>query len=246
MTFLKNKNILVVDDEEGIRELVTEELEFNGAKCLSAACGKDAVEVYKQNRIDAVVSDIRMPNGDGLYFLDRLKELNLELCPMVFMTGFSDIPLEEFYDRGVEAIIAKPFRLEQIVNALDSAINSPRMAFRRAPRVVAVLNIEVSWASISAPMKTKTFNVGRGGLFVQSAKEFPNVGFRVKFTISYTSEGRDEILSGDLVVRWLRKQSTMGIPSGFGGEFVGLTPEQMDEIASVAGLARTNVYIPKK
>ncbi len=247
MNFFKDKKILVVDDEEGIRDLVVGELEFNGAICYQAVSGKEAVEVYKSQKFNAVISDIRMPNGDGLYFLEKIRELNLEPCTMIFMTGFSDVPLEEFYDRGVEAVIAKPFRLEQLMSTLEMALTVPRMAWRRAPRVVAVLNVEVHWAGLPSPISTKTYNFGRGGIFVQTTKkDMPNVGSRARFKFSYVFEGRDETLEGEMIVRWVRTEPELGVPSGFGAEFIGLSQEQMDDIASITGLARTRVYIPKK
>ncbi len=247
MSFFKDKKILVVDDEEGIRDLVVGELEFNGAICYQAESGQGAVEVYKAQKLNAVISDIRMPNGDGLYFLETIRDLNLDPCTMIFMTGFSDIPLEEFYDRGVEAVIAKPFRLEQLMATLEMALTVPRMAWRRAARVVAVLNIELDWAGLSAPILTKTYNFGRGGIFVQTMKkDMPKVGARARFKIFYIHEGKDEVLAGELIVRWVRSEPELGIPSGFGAEFVGMSQEQMDEIASITGLARTRVYIPKK
>jgi len=247
MSFFKDKKILVVDDEEGIRDLVVGELEFNGAICYQAINGQEAVEVYKSQKFHAVVSDIRMPNGDGLYFLDKIRELNLEPCTMIFMTGFSDVPLEEFYDRGVEAVVAKPFRLEQLMTTLEMALTVPRMAWRRAPRVVAVLNIELTWAGLETPLVTKTYNFGRGGIFVQtSKKDMPKVGARSKFKISFVNEGKDETQNGELIVRWVRSESDLGVPSGFGAEFIGMSQEQMDEIASITGLARTRVFIPKK
>jgi CheY-like chemotaxis protein len=246
MIFLKDKKILVVDDEEGIRDLVVSELEFNGAKCIQASNGQEAFDQFKSQKFDAVISDIRMPDGDGLFFLEKIRENNIEPCTMIFMTGYSDVPLEEFYDRGVEAIIAKPFRLEQLVSTLELAMLSPRMAWRRAPRVVAILNIELNWAGLAEPIRTRTFNVGRGGMFIQTSKVMPKVGSRVKFTLCYHQEGREEILPGEMIVRWTRAESGEGVPRGFGGEFADLLQEQMDEIASVAGLVRTRVYIPKK
>jgi CheY-like chemotaxis protein len=242
---LQGKKVLVVDDEEGIRDLIVSELEFNGVECFQAANGHEAFEIYQKHKMDAVISDIRMPDGDGLFFLDQLRKFKLDPCTMIFITGFTDVPLEEFYHRGVEAVIAKPFRLEQLVNTLELALTSPRMAWRKDPRVVAVLNIEVNWAKLPEPVRAKTFNLGRGGIFVQMMKELPKVGSRAKFTLHYTLEGREETLQGELVVRWVRSEAAIGLPIGFGGEFVGFSQEQMDEIASVAGLARTRVYIPK-
>lgn len=246
MSILKDKKLLIVDDEEGIRELLISELDFHGAICTEASSGQEAVAIYKAQTFDAVISDIRMSNGDGLYFLEEIRKANLPLCTMIFMTGFSEIPLAEFYDRGVEAVITKPFRLEQILNTLEVAINSPRMGWRRAPRIVAVLSIEVIWAGLAAPIKAKTFNIGRGGIFVQSAHGiYPKLGARVKFTLYYTYEGCEESTSGEMVVRWVRQETDFITPSGFGAEFVGLDQEKMDEIASIAGLAPTQVYIPK-
>lgn len=246
MGVLKDKRVLVVDDEEGIRDLVSSELEFNGAICYQAENGQDAFEIYRKEKMDVVISDIRMPNGDGLFFLDKIKENQLNSCTMIFMTGFSDVPIEEFYDRGVEAVLSKPFRLEQMMATIEMALTTPRMAWRRAPRVVAVLNIELDWSDSGGPVKAKTFNVGRGGMFIQIAKQIPKIGTRVRFNLSYHFEGKDEALSGELVVRWVRLEPSLGIPSGFGGEFIDLSTEQMDEIAAIVGLACTRVYIPKK
>jgi CheY-like chemotaxis protein len=243
MSSLKDKKLLIVDDEEGIRELLISELDFHGAICTEASSGKEAFDLYKTQTFDAVISDIRMSNGDGLFFLEEIRKANLPLCTMIFMTGFSEIPLAEFYDRGVEAVISKPFRLEQILNTLEVAINSPRMGWRRVPRIVAVLSIEVLWAGLVAPIKAKTFNIGRGGIFVQSAPGFyPKLGSRVKFTLYYTSEGREDSTSGEMVVRWIREEADFIFPSGFGAEFAGLDQEKM---ALIAGLAPTQVYIPK-
>lgn len=247
MSVLKDKKILIVDDEEGIRDLIVSELEFNDAICYQATTGKEAIDAFKTQKFDAVISDIKMPDGDGLFFLEQIKDIRPESCIMLFITGYTDIPLEEFYDRGVEAVISKPFKLEQLMSTLEMALTVPRMAWRREPRVAAALNVTVNWAGLKEPLTTRTFNFGRGGLFVQTlGKELPKAGSRVKFSISYIFEGRDGAFSGEMIVRWIREKPDLGTPAGFGAEFLGLSQEQMDEIASITGLARTRVYIPKK
>ncbi len=247
MSVLKDKKILIVDDEEGIRDLIVSELEFNDAVCYQATTGKEAIEAFKTQKFDAVISDIKMPDGDGLFFLEQTKDTRPESCIMLFITGHTDIPLEEFYDRGVEAVISKPFKLEQLMSTLEMALTVPRMAWRREPRVAAALNVTVNWAGLKEPLTTRTFNFGRGGLFVQTlGKELPKAGSRVKFSVSHIFEGRDGTLSGEMIVRWIREKPELGTPAGFGAEFLGLSQEQMDEIASITGLARTRVYIPKK
>lgn len=246
MAFWDNKKILVVDDEEGIRELVASELEFNGATCLQAENGKVAFDLYKANKFDAVVSDIRMPEGDGLYFLDKIQEEKLDPCVMIFMTGFSDVPIEEIYDRGVEAVIAKPFRLDQLVSTLELAMSVPRSTWRKSPRVVSVLDIEIQWQGLEASVHTKTFNMGRGGLFIQLRDDFPQLGTSVQFKLTYLSEGVQKVMEGELVVRWVRSQQGNGYPPGFGGEFVNLSESDRDIVVQMSGLVNTKTFIPKK
>ncbi|MEY4615103.1 MAG: hypothetical protein RJB66_63 [Pseudomonadota bacterium] len=242
---LQGKKILVVDDEEGIRDLVVSEFEFNGATCLQASSGKEAFEVYKAQSPDAVVSDIRMPNGDGLFFLDEIQKANITPCPMIFMTGYSDVPVEEFYDRGVEAVISKPFRLEQLVNTLDMAMRSRRMGWRRATRIVSSLRVVVSWPEQTEALASQTFTVGRGGMFIHSTICFPKINSKAHFKIIYQHEGVEQFIEGDVTVRWVRKESLDDLPLGFGCQFLDLNDDQLDLIGSLAGLAKRNPFIPK-
>jgi two-component system response regulator (stage 0 sporulation protein F) len=246
MNKLEGKKILVVDDEEGIRDLIVSELEFCGAHCMEATNGLDAFELYKNENFDAVVSDVRMPNGDGLIFLNKIKDHNLPVKVIIFMTGFSEVPAEEIYDLGVEAIISKPFRLDHMVSTLEMAMVSPRVIWRRDPRIVSVLNIVVTLKNHASPISAKTFNIGRGGMFVQMTQPFPALKETVQFKMEYKNdEGDAKSITGDMIVRWVRKEPLDNMPPGFGGEFINMTPKSMDEIAGVAGLVKSRGFIPK-
>lgn len=245
MNKLEGKKILVVDDEEGIRDLIISELEFYGAHCIEASNGLDAFEHYRKENFDAVISDVRMPNGDGLVFLNKIKDNNLPVKVIIFMTGFSEVPAEEIYDLGVEAIISKPFRLDHMVSTLELAMVSPRVIWRRDPRIVSVVNITVTFKGNAIPVLAKTFNVGRGGLFVQMIQPLPVLKETVTFKLEYKAEGKLNVINGEMVVRWVRKEPQDNMPPGFGGEFINMTADVMDEIAGVAGLVKSRGYIPK-
>jgi hypothetical protein len=186
-----------------------------------------------------------MPNGDGLYFLDEIRKANMAACPMIFMTGYSDVPVEEFYDRGVEAVISKPFRMDQLVNTLEMAINSRRSGWRRGARIVSHLRLIVSWSDLPEGLTSSTFTVGRGGLFVHSSTHFPKINTRAQFKIFYQSEGVDHSIEGEMLVRWVRPESPEFLPLGFGCQFVDMSDEQMDQITSLAGFASSRPFIPK-
>ena len=60
-----------------------------------------------------VVSDIRMPGGDGSELLVSIKKFNPLTPRVIFITGYADLPLEEAYQQGTEAIILKPFQRKE-------------------------------------------------------------------------------------------------------------------------------------
>jgi CheY-like chemotaxis protein len=124
MKKFEGKKILVVDDEEGIRALIIGELVSLGAKCIEASNGMEAFDLYSKENFDAVISDVRMPIGDGLLFLNKIKEAGIPIRLIIFMAGFSEIQAEVFYNLGVKIIIPKPFRLDHMVSVLEKAMIS--------------------------------------------------------------------------------------------------------------------------
>ena len=117
----QQKVILCVDDEHDILELFKDEFIDCGHKVLEANNGVDAFEVFKSNRVDCIVSDIRMPGGDGVGLVKNVKSTGSDI-PIFLVTGFSDYTSEELNGLGVEAVIFKPFDLEEVVTMVEEAI----------------------------------------------------------------------------------------------------------------------------
>lgn len=116
---LKGKKVLVVDDEADLREIICEDLEVCGAEILQAANGREAYEIYNQHKPDAVVSDVRMPGGDGIEFLKRMRARDESVFPLiVLITGFADLTPEAAVELGVQGMLPKPFNLKQLRDLL--------------------------------------------------------------------------------------------------------------------------------
>jgi DNA-binding NtrC family response regulator len=115
------KTVLCVDDEIDILELFQDELEDNGFNVLMAGSGNEGIEVFKNNHIDCLISDIRMPNGDGVSLVKNIKEQGKNI-PMFLVTGFSDYTSEELAGLGVNAVIFKPFDLEEVVQMVVNTL----------------------------------------------------------------------------------------------------------------------------
>lgn len=121
MKLFSEKVILIVEDEEMLRGALKDILESKGATVLEAENGKSAFEVLKVNQVDLMISDVRMPGGDGLSLVRQIhSELNYQ--PKMFLcTGFSDVTKEEAKKFGVIDIFPKPFSVKVLIQKLADA-----------------------------------------------------------------------------------------------------------------------------
>ena len=106
---LKDYTLLVVDDEEMLRKSIVMDLQRKGFTVLSAENGGRALELVKINKVDLVISDVRMPGGDGLKLLEDIRVQAPKLPVFIFLTGYSDIREEDVIAKGATKILAKPF-----------------------------------------------------------------------------------------------------------------------------------------
>ena len=119
--------VLVVDDEPGVRKLLELVLREQGFDVWAAANGKEAIECCwrKDNDVDLVLLDVRMPDLDGPQVLANLRKLNpqIQAC---FMTGWSGSYTEEqLLKLGAVCILKKPFGMRELVQALRKMIDIP-------------------------------------------------------------------------------------------------------------------------
>lgn len=114
--------VLVVDDEPGLREVMAIELEMNGYRVLTAPNGRAAFDMLEKHQIHTVISDVRMPDGDGLELLDRLqkrKKVTGQDIQVILMTGFSGISRDEARARGASEMLLKPFLIEELLAVIS-------------------------------------------------------------------------------------------------------------------------------
>ncbi len=116
--------VLVIDDEEVIREMAVDALEFLGYEVLTAENGKAAIDVFAEqaHRIDLVVLDALMPEISGLDTFRKLKEIRPDVHVLVSSGYIVDIDGSEFQREGVRGFIQKPYRLNQFAEAVAAAM----------------------------------------------------------------------------------------------------------------------------
>ena len=86
MVTLDTFTVLVVGDEEDIRNIIAYDVESVGYKVFKAESGNKALEILRSVKIDVIISDIRMPDGDGVKLLDTLKRDFPEMPQLIFLS----------------------------------------------------------------------------------------------------------------------------------------------------------------
>ena len=123
MTDLRNAHVLVVDDEPDIVEIIAFSFRHAGfADVSQAGSGNQALSIARARKVDIVVTDVRMPDGDGIHLAKTLLEEDLGYKPVVvFITAFADLTIEDAKKIGATALLSKPFDLNRIVSLCTEA-----------------------------------------------------------------------------------------------------------------------------
>lgn len=112
-------DVLVADDEKGIRDLLKDALTRQGHSVTCASNGVEALAQVAARDLDTVFLDIRMPNGDGLTVLREIKAMRPGL-PVVMITGCGDQVVKgEALSGGCCACLIKPFSTRDVLGMLD-------------------------------------------------------------------------------------------------------------------------------
>jgi CheY-like chemotaxis protein len=115
------KKILVVDDERGIRSLISELLRGQGFEVKAVKDGQESLEEMERADFDLVITDIQMPRLDGLAMLDAMKRAGRKE-KIIIMTGSElamDLPNEEM--PMVVSRLQKPFRMSNLLDVVSAA-----------------------------------------------------------------------------------------------------------------------------
>ncbi|PVZ12501.1 MULTISPECIES: response regulator [unclassified Pseudomonas] len=118
------KSILVVDDSASIRQVVGIALKSQGYDVLEACDGKDALGKLNGQKIHLVISDVNMPNMDGITFVKELKKLPAyKFTPVIMLTTESqESRKQEGQAAGARAWVVKPFQPAQMMAAVAKLI----------------------------------------------------------------------------------------------------------------------------
>ena len=122
--FTKNLTLLYVEDEQYSREQTLGILELFFDKIIIAIDGQDALEKYNTHTIDFIITDINMPNINGLKFIEVVRDSN-KYIPIVIVSAHSDTDFFlESIKLGVDGYLIKPIESEQFIYQISKNLHN--------------------------------------------------------------------------------------------------------------------------
>ena len=122
---MANKTILIVDDSASLRQVVGIALKGAGYDVVEACDGKDALgKLGSTDKVNLIISDVNMPNMDGITFLKEVKKLaNYKFTPVIMLTTEAgNDKLQEGRAAGAKAWVVKPFKPAQMLQAVSKLV----------------------------------------------------------------------------------------------------------------------------
>ena len=126
----EHTRVWIVDDDEAIRFVLQRALQKDGYSVQAFSKVGDIAVALQSDSPDVIVTDIRLPDADGLSVLETLDQMDKEI-PVIAITGFSDLDQAvSAFKQGVFDYIAKPFDLEQVLSVVARACAGNKAAHR--------------------------------------------------------------------------------------------------------------------
>ena len=118
--------ILLIDDDDQYRATVKELLEFEGYRVLDAQDGRTGIRLYRENKVDLVITDIIMPGQEGIETIQALKMLSPEVKVIAISGGGQidpDIYLKLAKGTGAVRTFSKPFQREKLLEVIHELLS---------------------------------------------------------------------------------------------------------------------------
>lgn len=217
------------------------EFEFAGAKVFQSENVPKAQALLQQEQVDLVISDIRMPGGTGLDLLQFLKSRNVQTPPIILITGFADITLEHAFDQGAEALMNKPFKLEDLISMAESLVKSPEERYLQLP-VSGEQELDIDFGlSLKDAIDQKFLGIGRGGFCIKLSSTLKHWDSKTK--VAFNIRFKDFQLQGVGRMRWWRApEGSSDIMIGL--EFLSLSAASFQSLMTFWKSQRVGPYIP--
>lgn len=151
--------ILLVEDEENIREVVKLNLELEEYEVITSANGKDALKKIEEQHFDLLILDVMLPDVDGFQICEQVRLSNMEV-PIIFLTA-KDTSLDRIngLKKGADDYLTKPFHLEELLLRVNNLIKRSSKSPENTPKIYTFGNNIINFITFEAETNNGSFNL---------------------------------------------------------------------------------------
>ena len=132
-----NTSVIIVDDDYDSAEVLSEYLSIKNLNVIAKAKnGAEAVIIYEKLQPDVVLLDVIMPEYDGFYALQKIKNINPNAKVIFVTAATAGVTQKKLFESNVEAIIFKPFEMDYLLETIEMV----KQGKKRIPSTVRALN----------------------------------------------------------------------------------------------------------
>ncbi len=195
---LKDATILIVEDEPMLLEITEEWFRSLAGKVLTAPNGAVALKSMENEKVHAILTDVRMPVMDGVALLKSIKASGTHTPSVIFITGFSDVNLREAMDLGAEAALTKPVNRKELTRTVETVLTTRTELWSRPSAGETGQVLKQSFISMPDAAGGGKIAFGTGGFCIWSDREL-EIG-PVQFAFDFATEQKQ--MRGVGTVRW--------------------------------------------
>lgn len=119
-----NYNILIVEDDQDMRQILYDVLKKKKANTYAAENGEEALKILEIYAVDFILSDVQMPVLDGVGLLKRVRAKNPDIPIFLLATGESQITADQAKALGAAGLINKPFKSKELFQQIQNLLES--------------------------------------------------------------------------------------------------------------------------
>lgn len=151
--------ILLVEDEENIRDVVKLNLELENYEVVSTGNGKDALKMINEQHFDLLILDVMLPDVDGFQICEQVRLTNM-VVPIIFLTA-----KDAFTDKinglkiGADDYLTKPFHLEELLLRVNNLIKRSSKSPENTPEIYTFGTNKINFVTYQASTPNGDFNL---------------------------------------------------------------------------------------
>lgn len=151
--------ILLVEDEENIRDVVKLNLEMEDFEVVAADNGKDALKYFREQHFDLLILDVMLPEVDGFQVCEQVRLTNMDV-PIIFLTA-KDTAMDRIFGlkKGADDYLTKPFNLEELLLRVNNLIKRTSKAPENTPEVYTFGENKVNFLTYEAHNNKEAFSL---------------------------------------------------------------------------------------